>query len=233
MAQAGAVLLVETIRRTGLDQAKSVALRPWRKSRAVHDPGKVLPDVALAVALGGDCLADVAMLRAKPAVFGPVATDPTVSRLVGTLAVGGTQALTALRAARADVREHVWKLAGDAAPDAGGQMVVDLDGVLVLTHSEKQDAAATCIRAARATGLCNLSLYGTAQNRVWLEIVQIALDLLVWMPVLTLSGPAAWPSAVSLSGKHSSATKGLGLGSRAKSRHRGSHASDHRANSSS
>jgi hypothetical protein len=34
-------------------------------------------------------------------------------------------------------------LAGAAAPDAGGQVIVDLDGVLVLAHSEKQDATAT------------------------------------------------------------------------------------------
>jgi len=30
-----------------------------------------------------------------------------------------------------------------AAPDAGGQVIVDIDGVLVLAHSEKQDATAT------------------------------------------------------------------------------------------
>ncbi len=46
----------------------------------MHDPGKIPLDVPLAVALGGDCLADVGMSRAKPAVFGPVASDPTVSR---------------------------------------------------------------------------------------------------------------------------------------------------------
>ncbi|MGA5342079.1 transposase, partial [Streptomyces griseoincarnatus] len=77
VSQAGSVLLVETVRKTGLDQVISSALAPWRKPRAVHDPGKVLLDVALAVALGGDCLADVAMLRAEPAVFGPVASGPT------------------------------------------------------------------------------------------------------------------------------------------------------------
>ncbi|MEU1601429.1 transposase [Streptomyces sp. NPDC005708] len=143
VSQAGAVLLVETVRKSGLDQAISAALEPWRRARAVHDPGKVLLDVALAVALGGDCLADVGMLRAEPSLFGPVASDPTVSRLIDTLASGGKQALTALRKARAQVREDVWKLAGDAAPDAAGQVVVDLDGVLVIAHSEKQDAAAT------------------------------------------------------------------------------------------
>ncbi|MCX4815592.1 IS1380 family transposase [Streptomyces sp. NBC_01239] len=143
VSQAGGILLVETVRKTGLDQAISAALTPWRRPRAVHDPGKILLDVALAVALGGDCLADVGMLRAEPAVFGAVASDPTVSRLIDSLASAGPKALAAIRTARAQVREQVWKLAGAAAPDMGGQVVVDIDGVLVLAHSEKQDAAAT------------------------------------------------------------------------------------------
>lgn len=138
VSQAGGVLLVETVRKTGLDQAISAALTPWRKQRAVHDPGKILLDVALAVALGGDCLADVGMLRAEPGVFGPVASDPTVSRLVDTLAAAGPRALGAIRAARAQVGHRVWKLAGSSAPDAGGQVIVDLDGVLVLAHSESR-----------------------------------------------------------------------------------------------
>ncbi|MCZ4103471.1 IS1380 family transposase [Streptomyces sp. So13.3] len=143
VSQAGGVLLVETIRKIGLDTSISTALAPWRKLRAVHDPGKILLDVALAVALGGDCLADVGMLRAEPAVFGPVASDPTVSRLIDSLAAAGPKALTAIRSARATVREHVWKLAGTSSPDTTGQVIVDLDGVLVLAHSDKQDAAAT------------------------------------------------------------------------------------------
>ncbi|MGY4745941.1 IS1380 family transposase [Streptomyces sp. ATMOS53] len=143
VSQAGSVLLVETVRKAGLDTAISVALAPWRKARAVHDPGKVLLDVALAVALGGDCLADVGMLRAEPAVFGPVASDPTVSRLVDALAASGEKALAAIRSARAEVRELVWRLAGEEAPEAGGTVTVDLDGVLVIAHSDKEDAAPT------------------------------------------------------------------------------------------
>ena len=38
----------------------------WRAPRAVHDPGKIIADRAVAVALGGDCLADIAVLRAQP-----------------------------------------------------------------------------------------------------------------------------------------------------------------------
>jgi hypothetical protein len=146
VSQAGGVLLVETVRKSGLDTAISAALMPWRKQRAVHDPGKVLLDLALAVALGGDCLSDVAVLRAEPQVFGPVASDPTVSRLVEALATAGPRALTAIRRARAEVRERAWKLAAADAPDAGGQVIVDIDGVLVLAHSEKQDATATSKR---------------------------------------------------------------------------------------
>lgn len=79
----------------------------------MHDPGKVLMGVALAVVLGGDCLADVGMLRAESAMFGPVASGPTGSSLIDTLA-----------SARAEVREHVWKSAGLSAPDAAGQVNV-------------------------------------------------------------------------------------------------------------
>ncbi|MEU6578534.1 IS1380 family transposase [Streptomyces sp. NPDC046805] len=143
VSQAGSVLLIETVRKTGLDQAISTALSPWRKPRSIHDPGKILLDVALAVALGGDCLADVAMLRAEPDVFGPVASDPTVSRLIDALAASGEKALQAVRSARSEVRNRVWSLAGENAPNADGQVTIDLDGVLVIAHSDKENAAAT------------------------------------------------------------------------------------------
>ncbi|GAB7074806.1 hypothetical protein JCM18897A_26630 [Streptomyces sp. JCM 18897] len=70
---------------------------PWRKPRPVHEPGKVLLDVAPAVALGGDCLADVTVLRAESAAFGPAASDPTASRLIDNLAASGGKALQATR----------------------------------------------------------------------------------------------------------------------------------------
>ena len=67
-----AALLVGTVRKTGPDQAMSAALAPWRKARAVHDPAKTLLDVAPAVALGRGCLADAGLLRAEPALVGPL-----------------------------------------------------------------------------------------------------------------------------------------------------------------
>jgi hypothetical protein len=71
VSHAGALLLTETARVTGLTAGLSARLRRWRAPRAVHDPGKIVLDLAVAVALGCDCLADAAVLRAEPALFGP------------------------------------------------------------------------------------------------------------------------------------------------------------------
>jgi hypothetical protein len=119
VSQAGGLLLVQAARLTGLGQGLSAGLARWRPDRAVHDPGKIVTDLVVALALGGDCLADVAVLRAQPQLFGPVASDPVVSRLVTSLAADAPRALKAIRGARAAARDRVWMLACDAAPGAG------------------------------------------------------------------------------------------------------------------
>jgi hypothetical protein len=132
------------MRVTGLGRGLSQNLARWRAPRAVHDPGKIIADLAAAVALGGDCLGDIAVLREQPQLAGPVASDPVVSRLFATLAADLPRALKAVRAARAAARERAWALAGDAAPGAGGALVaVDLDATIVIAHSDKDQAAPT------------------------------------------------------------------------------------------
>jgi hypothetical protein len=147
VSQGGGVALVETIRVAGLDRGLSAALAPWRKPLAIHDPAKVITDLAVALALGGDCLADVALLRAEPAVFGRVASDPTVSRTVDALAADAPRALKTIDAARAAARSRVWRLAGEHGPDHGvdadSPLVIDTDATLITAHSEKEQAAPT------------------------------------------------------------------------------------------
>ena len=144
VSQAGTLLLAEAARVTGLGQGLSGGLARWRAPRAVHDPGKILTGLAVALALGGECLADVAVLRARPELAGPVASDPVISRLVSALAADAPRALRAIRTARAAARERAWALAGDQAPGAGGSLVtVDIDATIVLAHSEKEKAAPT------------------------------------------------------------------------------------------
>jgi hypothetical protein len=144
VSQAGALLLAETLRITGLGAGLSAGLARWRAPRAVHDPGKILADLVVTLGLGGDCLADVAVLRAQPQLCGPVASDPVVSRLVSALAADAPRALRAIRAARAAARERAWALAGERAPGADGSLIlVDIDATIVLAHSEKEKAAPT------------------------------------------------------------------------------------------
>jgi len=147
VSQAGGVLLARTVRASGLDVAVSDALSAWRRPMAIHDPAKVLLDLAIAVAVGGDCLADIAVVRAEPAVFGLVASDATVSRTVDALAVDAPAALRAINVARAAARARAWRLAGKDAPDAGidakAPLVIDLDATLVTAHSDKELAAPT------------------------------------------------------------------------------------------
>ncbi len=74
VGQAGGVLLTRTVTATGLDRLLS-APGPVAQAVAVHDPGKIITDLALSLALGGDCVADLAVLRAEPGVYGRVASD--------------------------------------------------------------------------------------------------------------------------------------------------------------
>jgi hypothetical protein len=144
VSQSGGLLLAESLRVTGLGGGLSAGLARWRAPRAVHDPGKIVGDLAVMLALGGDCLADVAALRAEPELFGPVASDPVISRLVAALAADAPRAVKAIRAARAAARQRAWALAGQTAPGADGTLIpVDIDATIVIAHSDKEQARPT------------------------------------------------------------------------------------------
>jgi hypothetical protein len=164
VSSSGALLLKETSRVTGLGRGLSRALSPWRPVRASHDPGKVLLDVALAVALGGDCLADVAAIRSQPQVFGMVASDPTISRVFAALALDVDDAVAAIRDVRADARAAAWAqrrpLAGTPYERSGGQVIVDIDATLVTAHSDKEGAEPTFKRGFGFAPMCTFVDHG-------------------------------------------------------------------------
>ncbi len=80
VGQAGGVMLTETVRASGLDVALRTELARWRHPTARHDPAKVVLDLAMILALGGDTCSGMAVVCAGPAVFGKVALDPMRSR---------------------------------------------------------------------------------------------------------------------------------------------------------
>ncbi len=172
VSHAGALVLLETVRVTGLGRGLAGGLARWRASRAVHDPGKIITDLVVALALGGDCLADIGVLRSQPELAGPVASDPVVSRLISALAADLPRALRAIRAARAAARERAWALAGGRAPGADGSLIpVDIDATIVLAHSGKEQAAATWKRTFGFHPLAVFADHGAAGSGEALAIL--------------------------------------------------------------
>jgi len=147
VSHAGAALLLRTAEKTGLTRHLSEQLASWRKPATVHDPGKIVLDLAVMLAVGGDCASGLALLRTEPGVFGLVASDPTVSRTITALAADAPKVLAAIASARVHARARAWALAGNNAPDHGisnnHPLIIDLDASLTESHSEKENAAPT------------------------------------------------------------------------------------------
>jgi hypothetical protein len=136
---AGAALLAELADRLGLTAALGWRAGQSKTRRHRHQAGRVLRDLAVLLADGGDCLSDLAVLRDQPDLFGSVASTATAWRVVEQVA-GDQLGLAGIRAARAHARGRAWT--GGAHPDAD-LLVVDVDGTLLDAHSDKQGAAGT------------------------------------------------------------------------------------------
>jgi Transposase DDE domain group 1 len=146
VAHAGAVGLRLLADRTGLTGQLSKALTR-RSFRPAHDRGRVLVDVAVMLADGGEAIADIDVLRHQGQVLGPVASAPTVWRALDELTPAR---LRRVQTARARARRHVWDQLPElpasavAGTDLGRDVVVlDVDATLVTAHSEKELAAPT------------------------------------------------------------------------------------------
>ena len=137
MSHAGSALLAQVADKTGLTRALSRELSGLRQRRGGHDPGRVVRDLAVMLADGGDCLSDLRAVADQAALFGPVASTSTAFRVIDQIA-GTPSLLDGVRDAHARARERVWQLAG-----APAKLTIDLDATLIGSHSEKEGAAGT------------------------------------------------------------------------------------------
>jgi hypothetical protein len=137
VSHAGTALIAEVADRLGLTRELSRGLAAMRQRRGGHDRGRVVRDLAVMLADGGDCLSDLRAVRDQQPLFGPVASDATAFRVIDAIAADPAL-LGALRAARARARENAWN--AGAAP---GRIVIDIDATLITAHSEKDGAAGT------------------------------------------------------------------------------------------
>ena len=138
VSHAGVGLLREMAERTGLVDAVTGALINTYGHRPVHAPGRVFTDLAVAIADGADAISGIAVLADREELFGPVASLPTVWRVLDRV---DEVRLQAVRVARAKARDRAW--AAGAAPDLAGELIADVDSTITIAHSEKENAAAT------------------------------------------------------------------------------------------
>src|SRR5438067_7039803 len=135
VSHAGSALLAQVADKLGLTKALSLRLAAIKQRRRGHDPGRVIRDLAVMLADGGECVSDLGAVREQEALFGQVASDSTAFRVIDRVA-SEPGMLDALRSAHARARERFWKL--DGAPES---LTIDVDATLITSHSEKEGAA--------------------------------------------------------------------------------------------
>jgi Transposase DDE domain group 1 len=135
ISHAGTALLAWMADRLGLTAALSEGLSDIRARRGLHDPGRVVRDLAVTLADGGECLADIGGMREQASLFGLIASDSTAWRTIAAIAAE-PERLEAIRCARKAARERAWK--AGAAP---AKPRIDLDAALIGADSEKEGAA--------------------------------------------------------------------------------------------
>ena len=109
------VLLADLADRTSLTGQLSKIFAGRAAPQIVHDPGRVLVDVAVMLADGGECISGIAMLADQREVFGPVASDSTCWRVLDAIS---TEDLNGVVAARAAAREVAWAQRAEATGHA-------------------------------------------------------------------------------------------------------------------
>jgi len=137
VSHAGSALLAQVADKSGLTRALSSAVGEPGLRAGSHDRGRVVRDLAVMLADGGDCLADLRAVGDQAALFGATASPSTAFRVIDRIAAA-PGLLDALRHAHARARARVWELAG--VPE---RLTIDLDATLITAHSEKDQAAGT------------------------------------------------------------------------------------------
>ena len=146
VAHAGNIATRLLADQVGLTGALSGAMAR-RGFTPTHDRGRVLVDVAVLIAGGGDAIADIDVLRHQNEVLGSVASAPTVWRALDEVTPAVAKRIDTTRA---KVRAHVWSQIPAGLPaskvadtDLGDPVGLDVDAPLVTTHSEKEGSAST------------------------------------------------------------------------------------------
>jgi hypothetical protein len=146
VSHAGVALIRALADNTGLTGGLSEALASRRL--LVHDRGRVLADLACAIADGGEAVSDFRVIGDQGELFGPAASVPTCWRTLNEIADGGERPLGKVTAAVNAARRVAWagitarhgQLPGVRVADKVLEQVtcIRLDASVVTCHSEKE-----------------------------------------------------------------------------------------------
>ena len=152
--------------RAGLTGALSRALAR-RGFSPLYDRGRVLTDLAVAIADGATTIGEIGTLRHQGELFGPVASDTTAWRaLAGCDGAALARISTATNTPRGQIQ---------------------FPGARHRTQARAEDK----IRCAKSTGLGHLPSADYQVNTAWCQAASIACDLLAWLRLLALDGDLA------------------------------------------
>jgi hypothetical protein len=148
VSHAGLVVLRHLADKTGLTSGLAGALASDRL--LVHDRGRVLADLACAIADGAEVISDFRVLGDQQELFGLVASVATCWRMLNEIAAGGVRVQGRVRAAVNAARRQAWAgiegrhgaIPGIAIADKVLEQVVciRLDATVVTAHSGKEGA---------------------------------------------------------------------------------------------
>jgi hypothetical protein len=142
----------------------------------VHDRGRVLADLACAIADGAEVISDFRVVGDREDVFGLVASVPTAWRVLDEIAGGGERALGRISVAVNAARRRAWAAAAarhGALPGirVAGKMLegvtcIRLDASVVTCHSDKEGAEPNFKGFGLLTELPELSSLFSGQVRL-------------------------------------------------------------------
>ena len=148
VSHAGVALLRALSDNIGLTAGLSKALASRRL--LIHDRGRVLADLACAIADGAEVISDFRVMGDQEDLFGLVASVPTAWRTLAEIARGGEPALGGITAAVNAARRRAWAAAAARHGALPGIRIADkmlegvtairLDASVVTCHSDKEGA---------------------------------------------------------------------------------------------
>jgi Transposase DDE domain group 1 len=156
VSHAGLALLRHLADRTGLTGGLSAALATPRI--LVHDRGRVIADLACAIADGARVISDFRVMSDQGELFGLVASVPTAWRTLAEIARGGARADRRVTAAVNAARRHAWAQVTARHGALPGIRLADkmLDGVTCI----RLDATVTVAHSGKDLAEANFKGYG-------------------------------------------------------------------------